>query len=299
MDAFSIWITIMLLIIILLLSISTYLLIENPFRNKKLWKTKHVFIVLSLFFVLITSSSFYVYLIGGVVKDVPQLGLKYEVLPKKLNFFNKSHNIQRQYNEDVRSVDKVFSKNNKFKVLVIGNSYGRDFINVLLESSFIDKIEVRYFDFDRIKTDKSIIERIKNADYIFMASDKYISRDLIINIENQYKINIINKMTVIGTKDFGYSNGIHYNNIKKTSFNYKTYRTKMKNGVLNTNIKSKLAWKTQYIDLIDLVTDGNGNVLVFTPNSKFISQDTRHFTKFGAVYFAKLLDKKLKYLLKI
>ena len=283
-----------LLTITLLLSICSYRFIENTFRNRKLWKTKSVLIFLSTFFVLITGASFYVYSIGGVIKDVPELGLKYEAFPEKMNFFSSTDGIQIQYNESVRSFDKPFSKSNKIKVLVIGNSFGRDFANVLFESDFIDDIEVSYFDNHRVLTDSTIVNRLNHADYIFISTRRGINKSFISEIEEKFEFTINRKkIMLVGVKDFGYSNGINYNNINSDSFNPLTYRTDMKKGVFERNNELKSIWGEQYIDLIELVSDSTEKVLVFTPDLKFISQDTVHFTKFGAIYFANLLEEKL------
>jgi len=291
-------ISIVLVIIILMLSIGSYAYIENIFRNRLLWKTKNVLAFLSISFVLISGASFYVYTIGGVVKDVPELGLKYKVFPEKINFFNSTDNIQVIYNENVRSFDKPFSKSDKIKVLVIGNSFGRDFVNVLLESSFIDDIEIRYFDSHRVMSDSSIKQRITNAKYVFFTNG--VTKEYINEIKIKYNIDLnIEKMIMVGIKDFGYSNGINYNNINRGSFNTKTYRTDMKKGVFERNSELKSIWSTQCIDLIELISDPRGKVLVFTQDSKFISQDTVHFTKFGAIFYAGLLEKKLINILNI
>jgi hypothetical protein len=45
--------------------------------------------------------------------------------------------------------------------------------------------------------------------------------------------------------------------------------------------------------MIIKVIDENNTVPVFTPSLKFISQDTTHFTKAGAQYFAHLFAQDL------
>jgi peptidoglycan/LPS O-acetylase OafA/YrhL len=285
-------ISIILVTITILLSIVSYNFIENTFRNRKLWKTKNVLISLSIFFLLITGSSFYVYSIGGVVKDVPELNLKFEAFPEKMNFFSKTNNIQIHYNENVRLLDEPFSKSNKIKVLVVGSSYGRDFVNILLESTFIGEIEVKYFESSRVFTDNSIKQRVNNAKHVFFTDG--VTREYIKNIEKKYNIIFSNeKLKIVGVKDFGYSNGIIYNSISSASFDQLTYRTHMKKGFYEKNKKLKSIWGIQYIDLIELIIDPSGKVLVFTPDMKFISQDTGHLTKFGAMYFANLLEEEL------
>jgi len=284
-------------IIVLVLSIITYFTIENPFRNRSKIKTKPLLIIVSFSFLIITSASLYVYMVGGNIKNVPELGINKSNRPSQLNFFSSQSNINIQYNEDIRALDKPFSdnkqgigiKSDKVKVLVLGNSFGRDVANVLLESSFKDTIEVRYSDLAS-KSDDELKSRIKNADFIFFGSN-YPTKELIA----KYNIDM-NKVWIIGTKDFGNSNGIHYN---RKIENYSNYRTSMKTGVLENNLHLKKERGEKYIDLIGLIDDSEGKVLVFSPDGKFLSQDTVHFTKYGAMFFARLLDSKFRDIMKL
>jgi hypothetical protein len=143
---------------------------------------------------------------------------------------------------------------------------------------------MRYSDIVNIK-DIDLIERIRYADIIFFGSD-YPTAEFVI----KYKLDM-KKVWIVGTKDFGNSNGIHYN---RKITNFKSYRTTMKKGVLECNISMEKKWKKNYINLISLICDDTGKVLVFTPDGKFLSQDTSHLTRDGAKYFAKLLTIKLR-----
>jgi len=62
-------------IIVVVLSIITYFTIENPFRNRNKIKTKPLLIIVSFSFLIITSASLYVYMVGGIIKNVPELGI--------------------------------------------------------------------------------------------------------------------------------------------------------------------------------------------------------------------------------
>jgi peptidoglycan/LPS O-acetylase OafA/YrhL len=278
--------------IIVIISIGSYYAIENPFRNRNLVKTKPLLIIVGISFIIITSSSLYVYLLGGNIKNVPEMGIDIKNRPAQLNFFSASSNINGMYNTDIRALDRPFDNNKgenethnrKIKVLVIGNSYARDVANVLLESTFKDTIELRYSELI-LESDDEFRKRIDQADYIFFGSH-YPTNDFINHLAlNMYKV------WMVGDKDFGNSNGIHYN--RKVD-NYDTYRTSMKAGVLDRNKAYKQEWGKRYIDLIELVADSDNKVLVFNPEGKFISQDTSHLTKFGAQYFANLLDSKFR-----
>lgn len=296
LDEITLNYAIVLSIVVFILSILTYFTIENPFRNRSIIKTKPLLTIVGFSFLIITSASLYVYMVGGNIKNVPELGINKSNRPTQLNFFSSQSNINIQYNEDIRALDKPFSDNkqgiaikcDKYKVLVIGNSFGRDVANVLLESSFKDSIEVRYSDLVS-KSDDELKNRFNNADFIFFGSN-YPSKELIA----KYNIDM-NKVWIIGTKDFGNSNGIHYN---RKIEDYSKYRTFMKTGVLESNQNLKKEWGEKYIDLIGLIADPRGKVLVFTPDGKFISQDTVHFTKFGAMFFARLLDIKFREIMK-
>ncbi len=289
---------IILSIIVVVLSTITYFIIEKPFRDKNKIKTNQLLIILGFTFLIVMSTSLYVYMIGGYIRDVPELGINKSNKPSQLNFFSSSRNINIQYNEDVRALDKPFSeKSDKIKVLVLGNSFGRDLANVLLESSFKDTIEVRYFDLNFNKSELKVRElirelknRIKNADFIFFGSNYPTEKSIV-----EYNIDM-NKVWIVGPKNFGNSSGIHYNRKVK---NYSIYRTSMKTGVLEENLNLKKKWGKKYIDLISLVADSDGKVLVFTPDGKFISQDTEHFTKFGAIFFSRLLDAKFREIMKL
>jgi exosome complex RNA-binding protein Rrp42 (RNase PH superfamily) len=73
----------------------------------------------------------------------------------------------------------------------------------------------------------------------------------------------------------------------------------MKSDFLKTNHALKKLWGKRYIDLISLIINPDNKVLVFTPDCKFISQDTWHLTKPGAAFFATLLDQQLREIIKL
>lgn len=46
----------------------------------------------------------------------------------------------------------------------------------------------------------------------------------------------------------------------------------------------------QFCDMMGPVMDATGNIKVFTPNHKYISQDCTHLTEDGAKYYTVILD---------
>lgn len=59
--------------------------------------------------------------------------------------------------------------------------------------------------------------------------------------------------------------------------------------LLKINDEQIKIWKEKYINLFPNILD-NGEVKVFTPACKLISQDARHLTKDGALFFANKID---------
>ena len=252
-------------------SVATYWLIEQPFRDKSRIGVKTLLWTTGLVFVLTSSVAFYIYLKGGVLKDIPELGIQKQ---------NAGRNIHAKYNERVFAYDKPFSTTDRIRILVIGNSFARDWVNVLLESKFSQKLEISYI--EHPESHPELGSRSATADVIFYSepSPKEVQRLAIPKT----------KLWVLGTKNFGVSNGIFYNHGRNGYFSQRTF---MEKGIMNFNDLRKAQWQGRFIDLISKVVDKDGRVPVFTPANQFISQDCRHFTKGGAIYFSELFEPDL------
>ena len=75
---------------------------------------------------------------------------------------------------------------------------------------------------------------------------------------------------------------------------------KMEDGYKEKNESLKEIYSDIYVDLIEMLSQPNGEVRVFSDDGRFISQDCRHLTKAGGQYFVKLIDwnglKNIKYI---
>ena len=52
--------------------------------------------------------------------------------------------------------------------------------------------------------------------------------------------------------------------------------------------------KEHYIDMISPIIDEEGKVPVFTPDHKMISADCMHLTRFGAQFYASVLNDDIQ-----
>lgn len=253
-------------ILTILLATFTYFFIEQPCRYKI--TTKRLIVIVSIAILMLSGVSLDIFYRSGVIRDVPELGLKKGF---------RQVGIHSAYNSSVFEYDVDFTSNDKLKILVVGNSFARDWCNVLLESRFSHLIELAYIeDF----ADKNVAIRAKKADYISVSPCK----------KKRIRNSCIDesKTWCVGTKSFGVNNGYFYN---YSGEDYCLQRTKISHRYIRKNERLKKEWENRYIDLMALVIDNDKKVPVFTQDCKFISQDTRHFTRYGSEYFARLIEK--------
>ncbi len=286
--------SVILVFITLILSVVTYYFVENPFRNKELFSFRKVILMLSALFILSTASALFLCHIGGIYKDFPSLGLeKKEDLQLSLETIFKSDQRHLEYNESIRQLNIPFEENEKPKILIIGDSFGRDVCNMFLESPESKKADLKYFDLEQIFTDTSIIERWQNADRIIFAANGFIGKAWIDQLADYYKLEVnLENIYVFGTKNFGFSNGIYYRN-KASIKDYSKFYVSIRDHVMNVEKMLRDEWQERYISLIKPVLNDQGKVRVFDNDGKFISHDTYHFTRAGAKFYADLLDTEI------
>lgn len=255
------------------ISILSYYLVEQPFRDKKKIRTRTLLIVVLMIFVFTNAVSFGIYKKAGVIRDVPELEMTATG--------EKKRGLHSLYNDRIYDYRKDFTIGDKIKIMVMGNSFARDWANVLLESKYSKNIEISYF-YPEEPTDQ-VRRRLADAEIIFINGEceKQIAHD--------FKIDM-NKTWVIGTKNFGESNGYFYNQGGADKY---TTRVKITQIIYDAYIKEKELYGNRYIDLIAKVSDDKNTVPIYTQDRLFISQDCRHFTRGGAKYFAQLFETDL------
>lgn len=256
--------------IIYIVSIFVISYFSYKFIEKKIKSDKKVLFSCIIVTGIVGIVSLIIYLNAGVVRDVPELSIS------KNNIHYKMH---AEYVDRIYDYDKDFEANDNMNVLVVGNSFARDFANILLESDINENINLSY----AYSLNESYIERLKNSDFIFYFGFKS-------NVPKYVWDNIKENCTVhgIGTKNFGEANGAIYS--KRFNNNYYEQTIELNKSYKELNEELKNEWNNNYIDLIDLVQNEDGYIRIFTDDNKFISQDCHHLTKDGAKYYSKLID---------
>lgn len=273
------------LMLVALLSWLTYRFVEQKTSEwlKNSGKKIAFYSIIIIAFIGLNSFAGYIYLHAGVVRDVPELNVY------KCNIHPGMHG---EYCDRVYEYNKPF-ETNKEHWLVVGNSFGRDFANVILESSLADSVELSYIYMGDAPM-KNVSDRFSKADKVFL-STKGLTEEKVAEIESLMILNgnsVIN-LIIVGEKNFGESNGQFY--IKRKSLDYFNLRTKVLDAIRINNKQLSKLYGERYLDLLSYVIDDKGYVPVFTPNHFFICQDCEHFTKEGAIYFASLINWSLYY----
>ena len=165
---------------------------------------------------------------------------------------------------------------------MIGNSFARDWINVLLESSYGDEIDVSYIP-DNIESDVSI-GRMYSADVVFSFG---LTKEYFQNLLAGRAIDI-QKFWSIGVKHYGESNGKIYAN--RNDPNYCKQSIKINQGAVVRNELMSQSWGDRYIDIMGLTLLDDNTMPVFDSECQYISQDGLHFTRAGAAYHAELFS---------
>ena len=264
-DELSADVLICLIVVVFLLSVFTYYFIE---KRITISKVSRLYLILS--FVIVNAFALWIYQKGGVVRDIPELDIREgETDPMFLE----------QYTDRIYQYDHEFSQDNsRKKILVIGNSFARDFANILLESSVADSIQLSYhYDFESCP-----LNRIHQCDRIYFFGWKHEVPEMVWqNLRPHAEI------WGIGTKNHGTGNGIFYK--YRHQKNYYTQRTIIKEDYYHVNRLLRDEWQSHYADLLSLTLQPDSTVPVFTPDHHFITYDGRHLTPSGARYYASLM----------
>ncbi|MCT7481724.1 acyltransferase family protein [Aliarcobacter cryaerophilus] len=250
--------------------------IENTFRYEKNISNKMFYITLVFFSALLLFLGFMLHYTYGF---------------QSYSKFNYGFNPQKYNDEPYEYVKDKFGTNNK-KILIIGNSFARDFINMLRANVNLNSFEIILSDAENIK-----LELIKQADIIIAVSSSGLSntidKEKISNSSKELfellKVESNGEFYYIGTKNFGFNNNFL---VQKSFEDIPQYKVSVNNSTLVGNQIEKLIWGEHYIDVLELLIDENNKIHVFTPRGDFISFDTEHVTKKGAEYIGKIILEK-------
>lgn len=259
----------------LLLSYISWKYVEKPFRNKSKVNGK-------------------VFLITLTICSIGLVGFGYSA--------HKSHGfVGRVFDKSVSSAEMHTSYNQRNftfkadgfrtdlqpKILVIGNSFGRDIVNVLRETYDFTKLELLYRDDYNIcslfQLDSGKV-LYSEADIIVFASNYEIKDTRCINKSLELSNKFGSRIFFVGTKQFG----SNLNWIARTELNErKLLRNPVLQETLNADIRAaEVIHPKNYISIMQPLSNSEG-VIVTDKLGRLISPDRIHLTRYGAIYIGK------------
>ena len=222
-------------------------------------------------FIVLNGAAAFLYIRAGVIRDIPEL----DVYAKDVK-----PGMHLAYCDRIYDCEIDFPDNGKVNVLVMGNSWARDWANVLWESSVSNKINLSY-SFSQAKTGReNLLRRIETADVVFVRGP-YTPPE--VANKNVYHI---------GYKYFGPSNGFAYS--RRFFKGYYDLSVELPKDVIEMNESDKKECGDRLIDLIGALQNDDGRIPVFSDEKKMISHDCYHLTQSGAKYIAKRLQMRIE-----
>jgi hypothetical protein len=185
--------------LIFLLAWASWRFVEQPFRNRGEIRFHSVAWLLGPASVAVIAIGLAMHLTSGFFASWPELADNDATFGARQNI---AYNLR-----PLAYLDRGFdAHSSRPKLLVLGNSQARDFINMALESGHIDGVELSYSNFGACDFGAStplLQENISRADFIVLGSgySKCAARGLA-----QLRELTRAKLIVIGIKNFGWNN---------------------------------------------------------------------------------------------
>ncbi len=265
--------------------------VEKPFRDPRYFSRKAVFLLAILFGVAL----------GGVGLVIDHEGGFPNRVPGMTSDGGGGRRITREMYVDriFQYTDRSFVDPAKPNVLVLGNSFGRDFINSAIENGYMTHVETCYLpvnnrgDFGCFAGADAVSAQIRGrlveADVVVLVQGDTPTfntacwdRDL-----SLLKSLGAKRVILVGTKNFGWNPNAIMSMGESGRHNY---RPRVKDEVWQWNDADRHnVPPDSFVDVIGMVADEAHTVPIFTTTGQLISEDGRHFTKPGAKYFGQLL----------
>ena len=257
------------------IGILIYFLFEKPL-SKYISKGKHNIYrlnVISLALAIALSAiGYYFYHQNGLMRDIPELDL----------YLGANNQTPEEYNSYPFRLNSDFENNERKNILVIGDSFGRDWVNILREAGIDSVYNISYS-----MVDVNTRKRIKNADYIFVATNRPFFESY--NYDEIYPELFSKKFWRVGMKRFC-NRFIGNTYFKRDSPDYYGNTGDRDASIQKINLYEKSIFKNRFIDVMAPVTAQDSSIILFTEDKKLITQDGLHLTKAGAKMYAEKLD---------
>lgn len=266
---------------VLMLAYLSWRFVEAPFRNPERIPTRRLLAITGGGAVALMAAGLALHVTAGLPARFPELNRSDPTFGAEAF----ARYVDGPYVYEGRPLDPAQRDSN---LLILGNSFARDFINMGRETGSFGGWTVSYDSREFCQRGQGeILARAAAAGAVVIASDEVgelasCYRDLIARLQAAGVAHI----AVIGTKNFGSNNNAV---MRLPESARRGLRVPPVRQSLADNRAAARVLGPYYVDIFGLLDDGAGTVPVFTPESDFISQDRLHLTRPGARYVGNLV----------
>jgi peptidoglycan/LPS O-acetylase OafA/YrhL len=258
--------------------------VERPCRDKKLISRRSVFQVSLIGSVAFLALGAYLIYSYGMLFRMYDPGIA------PVSTMDK-----RIYNERVFMFEKArFSDAQKLRILVTGDSFGRDFINMTIETFDTRNVEIVYRHELRqcIYPFKGSLEETLYSQAEVVVFNTWDPKSNCIQGDNRFLESHHKAYFYIGSKRFGYNlNWIV--RLRPSDRPNRYNRLPQDVAVLESQMAAAIP-SNHYISLL-ASTVKDGNIPITDERGYLISTDRAHLTKFGAIFFGRKVELPSRY----
>lgn len=256
------------------LSYLSWRFVEQPFRDRKRFSRKQIFTYSALACGTLIVAGLAVYRFSGLPERIPGIGL--------------GQGSYIAYNERVFDYKKdAFPTDGKPRILVLGNSTGRDLTNILLESGNFASATIIYRDDISLCKGDPVTPigaaLLNQADAIVIAANFRVEGRCD-GLDTGKYTNANKPLLVVGPKHFGYNLNAY---MHTPQADRPTVRALTLAQTFDANAYyRRLAGQARYVDLVAMTDRKFGGFPIFDAKGAILSADRVHVTRAGAIFFA-------------
>jgi peptidoglycan/LPS O-acetylase OafA/YrhL len=266
--------------------------VETPFRHSKRISRPSVFVLAAVSTTAFVGIGIIIDVKAGFPSRVPGVGSSLDAGGR---WVAREMYVDRMY----KYMEGDFVDPERLNILVLGNSFARDFLNCAIENDYMTRYEVRYVPVDhpgdlRYLTSETAVSTRMRA--LLSKSDVVIlvQGDLQIFDPGSWETDSrtlcelgAKEIIVVGTKNFGWNpNAIMFMSERTRQ----SYRPSVEDDVwMRNEVDVRQFPSDVFVNVLGMLADDQRSVPLFTPSGKLISEDGRHLTIHGAKFLGELI----------
>jgi len=264
--------------------------VENVFRNKEAVPARLLYPILGTLLGLNMVVGFTLYRTYGFQDFAPQFS------------YGTDPQVYVDWPRELSSIS--FRNNGKFRTLVVGNSFARDYINMMRETGHLDSMDVVYSELQGAgncpQTESVAFDALLATSDLVVFSNSWGSGPgdgglaAATSCYQYMRRRSAGRVVVLGVKNFGWNNDF----VRFVHGDLAGIRVAPLPTVTAFNDSARAVFGGDYVDVLGLISDQAGKVPIVTPDRKLITYDTNHLTKAGARYIGATIFSRYGFLVR-